>query len=428
MPLSNINLYLDRTSLDSGEVPSSVIDALIGERIIPLGSSQIEFCGVIACDNELAVFLPRNSVTVTSNAFNLAHQLVQALLKYYVDKDTGVHAQDSGSEVIGGESLSLAISLLEDYAANGLYVRRVRERTTNKGKVDWRRTIANKVPLTSNDSPIYLELASSRSRYDTSSEVAKIHAQVIKNLSSAYGLLWFGQISYFDASLPPVPQPNNNLDVQIAHLEKELRQVYSDRDIFLLRGLIQCLKKHKGKEEDSLIIGVRKFHSLWEAMLDECLIGNYPVNSKLPIPVYQTKEGLFIPVAQKGQRTDTVLKHVDEHRFAVVDAKYYGASSPYTAPGWPDLVKQFYYQQAVCQMVGAGTPVSNHFVFPGSHAKLKSAHVASRGVDVKSSSDCLPGYAAIYCHYQDPIELLKTYVSGGKLTRLTNEIFDVPDK
>lgn len=187
-------------------------------------------------------------------------------------------------------------------------------------------------------------------------------------------------------------------------------------------------KKHRGKEEDSLIIGVRKFHSLWEAMLDECLIGNYPVNSKLPIPVYQTKEGLFIPVAQKGQRTDTVLKHVDEHRFAVVDAKYYGASSPYTAPGWPDLVKQFYYQQAVCQMVGAGTPVSNHFIFPGSHAKLKSAHVASRGVDVKSSSDCLPGYAAIYCHYQDPIELLETYVSGGKLTRLTNEIFDVPDK
>ncbi|EHK9549153.1 LlaJI family restriction endonuclease [Vibrio alginolyticus] len=428
MSLSNVNLYLDRTSLESSEVPSSVIDALMLERIIPQGSSKIEFCGVIACDGELAVFLPRNSVTVTDKALNLAHLLVQALLKYYVDKNTGVHAQDSGSEVIGGESLSLAISLLEDYATNGLYVRRIRERTTNKGKVDWRRTIANRVPLTSNDSPVYLELDSSRSRYDTSSEVARIHAQVIKNLSSVFGLLWFGQSSCFDASLCHVPQPNNNLNVQIAYLEKELRLVYSDRDIFLLRGLIQCLKKQKGKNEDTLIIGVRKFHSLWEAMLDECLIGKYAVNSKLPVPVYQTGVGEFVPVPKKSQRTDTVLKHATEHRFAVVDAKYYDANSVESAPGWPDLVKQFYYHHAISQLEGKDIPVSNHFVFPGFSNYLKSAHVAKRGGKVTKTSDCIPEYSTIYCHYQDPIELLKTYVSGGKLTRLTNEIFHVPEK
>lgn len=425
MQLSNINLYLDRTSLDSGEVPSSVIDALMRERIIPQGNSKIEFCGVIACNNELAVFLPRNSVIVTDKAFNLARLLVQALLKYYVDKDTGVHAQDSGSEVIGGESLSLAISLLEDYATNGLYVRRIRERTTNKGKVDWRRTIANRVPLTSDNSPIYLELDSSRSRYDTSSEVAKIHAQVIKNLSSVYGLLWFGQSSYFDTSLSHVLQPNNNLDVQIAYLEKELRQVYSNRDIFLLKGLIQCLKKQKGKDEDTLLIGVRKFHSLWEAMLDKCLIGKYAVNAKLPVPVYQTSANKFVPAPKKGQRTDTVLKHVIDHRFAVVDAKYYEASSVTSAPGWPDLVKQFYYHQAISQLEGKDTPVSNHFVFPGSSNYLKSAHVAKRGVKVTKSSDCMSEYSTIHCHYQDPIELLNIYVSGEKLNRLTQEIFSL---
>ena len=424
MPLSKIRLYLDRTPLDSNDVPLSVIDALMRERIIPQGISRIEFCGIIAHDEGLAVFLPRNCVANNDQAQALAHLLTQALLKYYIDKDTGVHAQDSGYEVIGGESLSLAVSLLEDYATNGLYVRRIRERATNKGKVDWRRTIASRVPLTSNDSPIYLELNTSRSRYDTSSEIAKIHAQVIKKLSSTYGVLWFGQCLYFDTSLWHVPQLNNNLDVQIAYLEKELRLAYSDRDIFLLKGLIQCLKKQKGKEEDALLIGVRKFHTLWEAMLDECLIGKYPVNSKLPVPVYQTSEGQFIPIAQKGQRTDTVLKHSDEHRFAVVDAKYYEASSPYTAPGWPDLVKQFYYQQAVCQLEGEGTPVSNHFIFPSSNAKLKSAHVASRGIEVKSPSDCLPGYATIHCHYQDPVRLLEVYVKGEKLTQLTQEIFN----
>lgn len=425
MPLSKIKLYLDRTSLDSDDVPLSVIDALMRERIIPQGVSKIEFCGIIVHDEGLAVFLPRNCVANNDQVKALAHLLIQALLKYYIDKDTGVHAQDSGSEVIGGESLSLAVSLLEDYATNGLYVRRTRERTTNKGKVDWRRTIASRVPLTSNDSPVYLELDTSRSHYDTSSEIAKIHAQVIKKLSSTYGVLWFGQSSYFDASLLHVPQPNNNLDVQIAYLEKELRQVYSDRDIFLLKGLIQCLKKQKGKEENTLLIGVRKFHSLWEAMLDECLIGKYAVNAKLPVPVYQTSAGKFVPVPKKGQRTDTVLKHATEHRFAVVDAKYYGAHSTKSAPGWPDLVKQFYYHQAISQLEGKGTVVSNHFIFPGSEPHLKSAHVAKRGAKVTKESECLPEYSTIHCHYQDPIELLNTYVSGGKLTRLTQKIFSL---
>ncbi|MFA0117066.1 LlaJI family restriction endonuclease [Vibrio breoganii] len=424
MPLSKINLYLDRTSLDSGDVPSSVIDALLQERIILQGGSKIEFCGVIACDEVLAVFLPRNSVVDQHAAHTSAHLLIQSLLKYYVDKDTAVHAQDSGSELIGGKSLSLAVSLLEDYASNGLYVRRIRERAINKGKVDWRRTIASKVPLTSNDSPIYLELDTSRSRYDASSEAAKIHAQVIRKLSSTYGVLWFGQSSYLDTSLLHVPQPNTNLDVQIACLEKELRQVYSDRDIFLLKGLIQCLEHQKGKEEDTLLIGVRKFHSLWEAMLDECLVGKYAVNSKLPVPVYQTAAGEFVPVPKKGQRTDTVLKHSDEHRFAVVDAKYYEATSAKSAPGWPDLVKQFYYHQAISQLEGNGTAISNHFIFPGSERHLKSAHVAKRGTIVTKESDCLPEYSTIHCHYQDPIELLKLYTNGEKLTQLTNEIFD----
>ncbi|WP_104399408.1 LlaJI family restriction endonuclease [Vibrio penaeicida] len=425
MPLSEINLYLDRTPLSSKKLSPSLIDALIRKRIIPQGSSKIEFCGVIACDEELAVFLPRNSVADKKRSKALTHLLIQALLKYYLDKDTGIHAQDSDSEVIGGESLSLAISLLEDYATNGLYVRRIRERAINKGKVDWRRTIASRVPLTSNDSPIYLELDTSRSRYDTSSEVAKIHAQVIKNLSSTYGLLWFGQNSYFDSSLSHVLQPNSSLDVQIACLEKELRQVYSDRDIFLLKGLIQCLKQQKGKKEDTLLIGVRKFHSLWEAMLDECLIGKYAVNSKLPVPVYQTGAGVFVPVPKKGQRTDTVLKHSDEHRFAIVDAKYYSAYSANSAPGWSDLVKQFYYHQAISQLEGKGTPVSNHFIFPGLVHHLQSAHVAKRGAKVAKESDCLPEYSTIHCHYQDPIELLKIYINGGKLTRLTQEIFSL---
>lgn len=141
------------------------------------------------------------------------------------------------------------------------------------------------------------------------------------------------------------------------------------------------------------------------------------------MPIYQTADDEFISIAKKGQRTDTVLKHPEESRFAVIDAKYYEASSPATAPGWPDLVKQFYYQNAVSILEGKHALVSNHFVFPGCSEKLKSVHVAEREIEVKSQSDCLGEYPAIDCHYQEPIALLEAYVKGEKLTELTKEIW-----
>ncbi|PSW43204.1 LlaJI family restriction endonuclease [Photobacterium leiognathi] len=428
MPQNKILYLTDRISLTNASIPNSVIDVLNSQGLIAPDMEKIHFCGIVPYNDGVAVFLPRNHQASTADGGSAGHYLIQALLKYYQDKESGIDALENGEEVIGGRALSLAISLINDYQANGLYVRRVKERTVNSGKVNWSRTISRSPAYPSASGPIYMDQQTSRSRYIANCEIAEIHAAVMKELFSDYGMLWLGISAYFDERLELVHKPSESIEVNLTYLKRELQLSYSDRDIFLINGLIQYLEVKKGRLSSSTLIGVRKFHNLWESMLDECLIGKYPVNSKLPVPVYQTNRGQFIPIAQKGQRTDTVLKHSDESRFAVVDAKYYEASSPYTAPGWPDLVKQFYYQQAVCQLEGEGTPVSNHFVFPGSHAKLKSAHVASRGVDVKSSSDCLPGYAAIYCHYQDPIELLKTYVSGGKLTRLTNEIFDVPDK
>lgn len=111
------------------------------------------------------------------------------------------------------------------------------------------------------------------------------------------------------------------------------------------------------------------------------------------------------------------------NRFAVVDAKYYEASSPAYAPGWSDLVKQFFYHDAISILEGKHASVSNHFIFPGRGKQLKAAHVAEREKKIESRQDCLQEYSTIYCHYQDPIELIEAYVNGEKLRKLTEDIF-----
>ena len=423
MPQNNILYLSDRSFFTDKSIPSTVIDELRAHGLIAPDMKKIHFCGVVSYCDGLAVFLPRNHSASIEDGGIACHFLLQALLKYYQSKDSGFYAQENGEAVIGGRSFSLATSLLDDYRANGLYVRRVKERTTNSGKVNWSRTISRSTSYPTAEGPIYLDLLTSRFRYISNCETVKIHAQVMKELFNDYGMVWLGLSVYFDERLEKLPEASGSVDTKIAYLRRELQLSYSERDMFLIKGLIQYLLTKKGADANNVLIGVRKFHNLWESMLDECLVGKYRVNSKLPVPIYRTTDDKFVPVAQKGQRTDTVLKHDEESRFAVVDAKYYEANSPNTAPGWPDLVKQFYYQKEVCRLENEKAVVSNHFIFPGCSGKLKAVYVAERGVTVKSEKDCLEEYSTIHCHYQAPIELLEAYVKGEKLTQLTNEIF-----
>ncbi|MBE8232268.1 MAG: LlaJI family restriction endonuclease [Endozoicomonadaceae bacterium] len=416
-------LYLsDRSFLSDKTIPTSLLDEMRFQGLIAPDMLKVNFCGVVSYSEGLAVFLPRNHNASMEETGEAGHYLIQALLKYYQSKNSGFYAQEGGEEVIGGRTFSLVISLLNDYRTSGLYVRRFKEHTVNAGKVNWSRTITRSTPYPAGNVPIHLELSTSRSRYISNCETAKIHAQVVKELYNDYGMLWLGLSSYFDERLESMSKPLGSIDVQISYLQRELQVSYFERDISLIKGLIQYLRIKKGSNTNNVLIGVRKFHNLWESMLDECLIGKYAVNNKLPIPVYQTVDDEFFPVAQKGQRTDTVLKHCEENRFAIVDAKYYEASSPATAPGWPDLVKQFFYHDSISLLVGDGVIVSNHFIFPGNKGKLRAAHVAERDRKIASELDCLPGYSTIHCHYQAPIELIEAYVKGEKLAQLTEEI------
>ncbi len=417
-------LYLsDRMPVADHRIPSAVLDELKNHGLVAPDMQKIHFCGVMSFSGGLAVFLPRNNSGSEEPLALAAHHLLRALLKFYRDRETGVFAEDGGSELIGGESLSLAASLLEDYLANGLYVRRIKVNTTNSGKVCWPRTITRGTAYPRPRGPLYIDLATTRSQYIADCETAKIHASVIKELYPIFGMLWTGESGMPDQRLAGVPHPTGNVAAQIAHLRRELQLSYSERDIFLIQSLIRYLGYEKGTGAGGILIGVRKFHSLWEAMLDECLVGKYPVNSRLPIPVYLTGSDEFIPVAGKGQRTDTVLRNAERTHVAIIDAKYYDARTPNTAPGWPDLVKQFYYQKAISYLVPEDTRISNHFIFPGTQNRLKAAHVAERSVVVATEADCLLDYSPIHCHYQDPLELLRLYATGGKLVELTREIF-----
>ncbi|MFL1803584.1 LlaJI family restriction endonuclease [Plesiomonas shigelloides] len=418
-------LYLsDRMHVSHSDIPAGVTEVLKEHGMVDLESGRIYFCGLLRVGCRFIVFLPRNHTGSPEPADRSAYYLLRALVKFYRTRESGMRANDYGTMVTGGESLSLAVALIEDYLVSGLYVRRARVRTINNGKTSWPRTIARNTAYPSAGGQVYLDLATTRTHYSTDCMTARIHASVMREVLASYGMLWLGKSSVVDRKLAAMPAPVGTPDAWIRFLSKELQLSYSERDIFLIRSLIAYLKKEKGTIQGPLLVGVKKFHGLWEAMLDECLVGKLRVNDRLPVPAYLTADGKIELIAGKGQRTDTVLQDRGSQHIAVIDAKYYDAHSPRSAPGWPDLVKQFFYQQTI-EHLCPSKHISNHFIFPGNEEKnLKSAFVVERDSKKDCATACLPRYGPIHCHYQDPLALLRLYATGEKLTALTKEIFD----
>ncbi|MFQ2188992.1 LlaJI family restriction endonuclease [Aeromonas jandaei] len=404
------------------ELPEQLSEAMKLNEIIAPEHSKLHFCGIFSWGGRTAIFLPANCDLQYKPDLS-SHYLIKSINKYYNENGTGVKSLDN-NQLIGGEFLSLIITLYDDYLANGIYVRRVRKSTVNNGKINWPHTISHHMPFQTGGTPIYLEYTSSQIRYTSDCETSRIHAQVIRDIISTFGVLLNGNSYFSNEALDLVCPPTGDYDSQLSFLNRELSMSYSDRDIILINLLRQYIEKSGKISDGSLIIGTSNFHYMWEHMLNHALSGIKNFNKKLPVPYYRSND-LYHEVAEKGQRTDIIIENHDKTHFAVVDAKYYTALSPQEAPGWPDLVKQFFYQKAVSAIVGEKASVSTHFIFPGNEDILRSAHVGYRGQHGTKFLNHTDGYPIIYCHYCDPVILMKAYISRGKLPDLRSEIFNI---
>src|SRR5690606_8702538 len=115
-----------------------------------------------------------------------------------------------------------------------------------------------------------------------------------------------------------------------------------------LQLLIRYLERIHEIGSNNVVIGIRKFHYVWEFLLKNIFHDvDLKINSLLPIPQYQfSGPAEFAEIsAQKGMRLDLFIKNYN--RCWVIDSKYYTATGANDAPGWSDLVKQFFYIKAI---------------------------------------------------------------------------------
>jgi len=417
---ADIKLFEDKAPSDSlsDDLAQELTDkGLIAED----GARRVSFCGMILINNTANIFLPRSSGLSDlscEDSIPLAASVMKAVNKYGTDKKTKVTAQDVEDGNRGLGQLSLIKELLDDFCQNGIYSKRNKITSLNNGRTDWKRTVGNIVPfLGKNGVPVYIDAYCNRRKYFTDCEISAIHAMVIRELDEKFGWLITRNNRLIAPELSEFNSPVGDEQYDISVLQKELQVTYSERDMRLLRNLVEYINNSSGKQQSSFIAGVRDFHYAWEHMLGRVLEHTVNLNSELPSPAYITKEGCVLTANEKSMRTDIIMEDKQNRKWAIVDAKYYAANSVANAPGWPDLVKQFFYEKAL-ELVNSDFEISNFFIFPGSEEKLDLVRMKDREKEIFYDEEFPP----VKCLYVHPMEVINNYISNTKVSWLSDAI------
>jgi hypothetical protein len=413
-----IHIHLDRS------YKQTIPDGLKSEIALQIGDvepdrARIAFCGFVFKGDEVYVFMPRGSDIFQGalTSIELARLLFQCLTKYCRSNESFLQKEGKSTVVGNPQILPLIEEILTDYKANGIYTsQNFFTRRGFQGKTDWKKTIEVVNPHIRGDAIIYPHLINRFTNSFSSNEVTKIHYSILQSIQSKFSWLLpelnritFGQNTRV-----------RNSSVDISFIKSELIGVYNDSKIYTLKMLLRFLENdfNSGKNE-SVTYGFSDFQYVWEHMLRTVLSPTYSFTD-IPIPSYLDQSGREISMPRKGQRVDLFLYDENRKQAYVIDAKYYDGSSVDQSPGWPDLVKQFFYAKSLTagNLKNKVTSVKNFFIFPGA-ALSTSPHWAY----VKDSSSRLDAeFPPINCLHVSPEVVIDCYVSNKSLIELRQQI------
>ncbi|TCL60535.1 LlaJI restriction endonuclease [Kineothrix alysoides] len=332
---------------------------------------QFKFTGVLIINNLPVIVFPKNYKIQESLQIQIeeASILTRTLIRY---RNEPVHEIEENRYLFGDSAncnarITTAIRIIEDYKMYG-YLHRNLETfsTTRKGKVEWAKTINKTIPSINHGRVAYSNPVMKSSRDDSRNTICRIHRYIVSDAVQIWGWLTGMHIDY-EMSEATMPCPAED---GIFVLQQELRNVYVQREIGLIKMMIAYLRAKAGVEQNfnKEILGTQYFSFVWEAICGYMFYNKYPVlNSLVPQPEWESD----IVEGRISQRPDVFTVHKDV--LYILDAKYYNFNS--NLPGWHDVVKQMFYRHTVMlnlktphgrRMLPKSTEVKNAFLFPGS--------------------------------------------------------------
>ncbi|TCB13696.1 LlaJI family restriction endonuclease [Acinetobacter sp. ANC 4641] len=412
--------FEDKQFIDLKKIPDFVIDKLtsISGLDVSDNGTKLAFCGVIVSDQCTYCFFPAKS---SSKDIQSIASLIKVIHSYHASVNSSLLAYDEDDQgnVIDDISLTDIFEIIDLYFTTGI-LRSKKHAYSEKGRTNWSKTVNRSFPFfADNDIPIYFDLQRHPIFMYQDDLISSIHCEVILDLFKKFS--WLDErFKFFPENLLSEKILPNELDIdqKISLLKQRLHSTFISLEIRMLQLLIRYMEKIKEDGSNNIIIGIRKFHHVWEFLLKHIFYDvDHKINSLLPIPQYHFSDPAknTYDSAEKGMRIDLFIKK--ENSCWVIDSKYYLATSPQNAPGWSDLVKQFFYVKAVKLLYPEIESIKNIFIFPGENPSLSKIQMTYRyGSKTEDQLQKLTeDFVPVNCLYLNPKEVIEKFLKNERV-------------
>lgn len=376
--LYELKYYNKSKLLDLG-LSRECIDQLLKENICVKinGYNQIcfDFVGVICLNQYTAAVLPKyiNENINYKEKIKKIVQIIKVLKTYSKNTQTNYidgHYLSSDIKDMLVSDIAVADYIINDYLKYGIYKKEEKEINLNgNGEIYWEDTINLLNPYIVNNKPIYLNTYNINETLNDYNYISKIHKwAVCKSINTYAQLLGYDIDVDFD-HLYDIGELGSN-EFVISLLEKEMRNVYLDRKINLLKALHTMIsRKFLSNKSNLSLYGTKSYNIVWENMCSKVFKNQYDKYKKyIPKPKWTDIKGNEV-FAKKTLEPDIIriLETDIENLFFILDAKYYNIElengTLNNNPGVADIVKQMFYEK-VFKTALSEYKKYNLFLFP----------------------------------------------------------------
>lgn len=233
--------------------------------------------------------------------------------------------------------LDIILSLLKFYKENqDLFSFISKSAHSQQNKINWHKTINKKQPIIQNNTPIYIDLATTRKKVNYDEELLVLFYSTLNFIKGKYAFDFYPPQNY---ELIKGHQFENVLRKGCRYLKSIKYKYYSDKMISLynlLYAFFERSEKTQSKKQIEEVLLIKDFNIVFEDMIDD-LIGD----SKL-LPEIKNHAD--------GKQVDHIYKYksllVEDEIYFVGDSKYY---KPQNSVGKYSKAKQFTYAKNVIQ-------------------------------------------------------------------------------
>lgn len=238
---------------------------------------KFSYVGIIRHGNKLLYCLPKycdsilcKHTTAGEEDMKIAMEHFSIVLKVIQKYKSSAKGEIYGTDEETGDALlSLMVTLLTDYAENGIYRDdRQCDVINGKGRIQWDKSINSQVPFIQQGEPVYVTLIHRQTENDDTNYFTRLHRFILKECCSKMsvcGLLKLLGLQEAEDTEDTLDDFGDREYIEY-RLEAELRQQFDSQKRFILRRMQDYVNlPHEDDSETTLYtFGTTSFEHVWE--------------------------------------------------------------------------------------------------------------------------------------------------------------------